>query len=340
MADDNSPASASSPTVATTEVRPSPAPSDVATAPDPAQAAASFTPGAASSVPSAPSPAITIASTTVSAVSPVSTAGTAASPGNAHAAPTAAHPHNILTLTEIRSATWSRIYAQGLATGNAALTTTTPPSWQQFDSSMLRPYRYIAVHYRYNSAAGWIATFAPFPALSLGLGLDRPLNSRASPVLPPSPSSALAEDIAGGVLEFLVFVAEDERGKGIATQLVQALLDALKLDARWSTLQATVFPENEAAIRLLLRHDFVQVGMRRRVGRMVDGPERGRWRDILIFEMRLSSPPPASFRKGGSTLGEEDARHGLGPPQAASPRTHDVPDTVEPSALMKRPRLS
>ncbi len=52
---------------------------------------------------------------------------------------------NLLALTELRKAAWARIYASGLITGDAAITTTRVPTWKQFDSLMIKRHRYIAV---------------------------------------------------------------------------------------------------------------------------------------------------------------------------------------------------
>jgi phosphinothricin acetyltransferase len=47
------------------------------------------------------------------------------------------------------------------------------------------------------------------------------------------------------------------------------------------TLQAGVFPENEASVALHRRHGFREVGRRERVGKL-----HGEWRDVLLFERR------------------------------------------------------
>jgi L-amino acid N-acyltransferase YncA len=51
-------------------------------------------------------------------------------------------------------------------------------------------------------------------------------------------------------------------------------------------LQASIFPENEASLRLHFRHGFRKVGIRERLGRMEVGPYRGRWRDVVLLERR------------------------------------------------------
>jgi L-amino acid N-acyltransferase YncA len=45
------------------------------------------------------------------------------------------------------------------------------------------------------------------------------------------------------------------------------------------TLQTSVFPENEASLRLLERHAFRVVGRGEQIGQL-----EGRWRDTLLLE--------------------------------------------------------
>jgi len=47
------------------------------------------------------------------------------------------------------------------------------------------------------------------------------------------------------------------------------------------TLQTSVFPENEASLRLLERSGFRVVGLRERIGQL-----GGRWRDTFLLERR------------------------------------------------------
>jgi Sortase and related acyltransferases len=59
-----------------------------------------------------------------------------------------------------------------------------------------------------------------------------------------------------------------------------ALIDASEHDGRW-TLQASIFPENEASVRLHERCGFRVVGRRERIA-----CQFGRWRDTLLLERR------------------------------------------------------
>jgi phosphinothricin acetyltransferase len=62
--------------------------------------------------------------------------------------------------------------------------------------------------------------------------------------------------------------------------LLSDLIAATEAQGLW-TLQAHVFPENAAALRLHAKVGFEVVGTRQRMGR-----HRGRWRDVLLLERR------------------------------------------------------
>jgi L-amino acid N-acyltransferase YncA len=82
-----------------------------------------------------------------------------------------------------------------------------------------------------------------------------------------------------------IYVQALSRGQGIGALLLQALIDRSETAGIW-TLQAGIFPENEASLRLHQRCGFRQVGVREKVGRMEYGPYRGRWRDVVLLERR------------------------------------------------------
>jgi phosphinothricin acetyltransferase len=62
--------------------------------------------------------------------------------------------------------------------------------------------------------------------------------------------------------------------------LLAALIAATESQGLW-TVQAHVFPENEAGLALHRKAGFEVVGTRQRMGR-----HRGRWRDVLLLERR------------------------------------------------------
>jgi phosphinothricin acetyltransferase len=72
--------------------------------------------------------------------------------------------------------------------------------------------------------------------------------------------------------------------RGIGSRLLSELIEASEHAGFW-TLEAGVFPENIASIKLHKRLGFRLVGMRRHIGQMPDG----RWRDELLYERRSLS---------------------------------------------------
>jgi phosphinothricin acetyltransferase len=86
--------------------------------------------------------------------------------------------------------------------------------------------------------------------------------------------------VYGGVAEVSIYVAEANRGQGVGKALLEALIDRSEAEGIW-TLQAGIFPENEASIGLHLACGFRLVGMRERLGQL-----QGEWRDVALLERR------------------------------------------------------
>ncbi len=144
-----------------------------------------------------------------------------------------------------------RIYAEGIATELATFETE-PPTWPEFDREKLAELRLVAVED--GAVVGWVAL-----------------------------SATSARDCYAGVVEHSVYVSADARGRGIG----RALLDALVVGADAagiSTIQTSIFPENEASVALHERHGFRVVGRRERIAKL-----DGRWRDTLLLERRSPS---------------------------------------------------
>jgi phosphinothricin acetyltransferase len=141
-----------------------------------------------------------------------------------------------------------RIYRQGIDTGEATFETTTPTR-EAFDRSHLRDRRLVAVEGE--RVVGWAAL---------------------------SPVSA--REAYAGVAEVSVYVDAGARGRGVGSALLAALVESSDRGGIW-TLQAVMFPENEASVALHRRHGFREVGKRERIGQ-----RDGRWRDTLLFERR------------------------------------------------------
>jgi phosphinothricin acetyltransferase len=91
--------------------------------------------------------------------------------------------------------------------------------------------------------------------------------------------------VYAGVVEHSVYVAATARGRGVGALLLQALAASTEQCGIW-TIQASVFPENEASLKLHLANGFAVVGRRNRIARMSHGPSAGQWRDTVLIERR------------------------------------------------------
>ena len=157
-----------------------------------------------------------------------------------------------ITIQPMKASDWtavSQIYADGIATGNATFETDIP-TWEQWDSGHLPNGRFTA-----HSEAGEIIGWA---ALS-------PVSGRC---------------VYAGVAEVSVYVAPAAWGQGVGKRLLQTLVERSEADGIW-TLQAGIFPENEASVKLHERCGFRVVGRREKLGQ-----QYGRWRDVLFLERR------------------------------------------------------
>jgi L-amino acid N-acyltransferase YncA len=141
-----------------------------------------------------------------------------------------------------------RIYAEGIATGNATFETE-PPSWESWDLAHRPDSRLVA------RAGGRVLGWA---ALS-------PVSDRCA---------------YGGVAEVSVYVSADARGRGVGRRLLEELVRASEGAGVW-TLQAGIFPENAASIAIHRKCGFRTVGIRRKLGRL-----KGVWRDVELLERR------------------------------------------------------
>ena len=141
------------------------------------------------------------------------------------------------------------IYLEGMATGNATFETSAP-SWEHWDAAHLQCGRFVARN-NVTQVIGWAAL---------------------------SPVSA--RRVYAGVAEVSIYVSEKSRGTGAGRALLKALVEESEKCGLW-TLQAGIFPENLASIRLHQSCGFRLVGRRERIGCL-----RGRWRDVMLLERR------------------------------------------------------
>jgi phosphinothricin acetyltransferase len=156
-----------------------------------------------------------------------------------------------MTIRPLRPEDWPEvraIYAQGIATGHATFETQIP-EWESWDRQHVPCCRLVSQED--GPVLGWAAL--------------SPVSDRC---------------VYGGVAEVSVYVAEQARGRGLGKALLAALVEASEEAGYW-TLQAGIFPENEASIRLHQKLGFRLLGTRERLGKLA-----GRWRDVVLLERR------------------------------------------------------
>jgi L-amino acid N-acyltransferase YncA len=141
------------------------------------------------------------------------------------------------------------IYAEGIATRNATFETSTP-TYEEFDAGRLADHRFVAVED--GRVVGWAALM--------------PVSARAC---------------YRGVTEHSVYVADDARGRGVGSALMERLIASAEARGIW-TIQTSIFPENAATVALHERLGFRVVGRRERIAQL-----DGVWRDTVLLELRL-----------------------------------------------------
>ena len=141
-----------------------------------------------------------------------------------------------------------RIYEEGLYTGNATFQTSAP-EWDEWDKTHLQTGRLIAIENE--KIIGWAAL--------------TPVSGRC---------------VYGGVAEISVYVSENARGKGVGKELLKSLIENSEANGFW-TLQAGIFPENIASLKIHEATGFRIIGRREKIGKM-----NGHWRDTILLERR------------------------------------------------------
>ena len=140
------------------------------------------------------------------------------------------------------------IYIEGIESGDATFETEAP-AWDAWDSSHREDSPFVG---RSNGCVlGWAAL--------------SPVADRC---------------VYGGVAEASAYIARQEAGRGVGTVLLEMLIQGSEEAGLW-TLQAGIFPENEASLRLHAKLGFRRIGYRERLGQM-----RGVWRDVILLERR------------------------------------------------------
>ncbi|GAA4442155.1 GNAT family N-acetyltransferase [Pontibacter saemangeumensis] len=140
------------------------------------------------------------------------------------------------------------IYNLGIATNNATFEREAP-AWEEWDHSHMQSCRLVLLVE--GRVAGWAAL--------------TPVSGRC---------------VYRGVAEDSVYVHPDFKGRGFGKLLLRTLVEASEQEGIW-TLQAGIFRENHASIRLHEACGFRLVGVRERIGQL-----HGQWRDTVLMERR------------------------------------------------------
>ena len=156
-----------------------------------------------------------------------------------------------LQVDELTAGDWpavSAIYAEGIATRNATFETAVP-SWGEWERAHMDDYRLVG---RVDGeVVGWAAL------------------SRVSD-----------RQCYRGVVEDSVYVRNGHHGQGVGHALLSALVSRAEAAGVW-TIQAGVFPENLASLKLHVACGFRVVGVREQIGQL-----DGAWRDVVLLERR------------------------------------------------------
>ncbi len=139
------------------------------------------------------------------------------------------------------------IYDEGIQSRSATLETQVP-SWDAWDAAHLAAPRLVAID---DDVVAWAAL--------------SPMSRR---------------ECYRGVASLSIYVAAKARGRGVGRMLLERLVEASERAGIW-TLEAWMFPENEASVALHRRSGFRLVGVRERIAQL-----DGVWRDALLFERR------------------------------------------------------
>ena len=156
----------------------------------------------------------------------------------------------------LQAADWDAvraIYLEGIVTGLATFETDAP-SWERWDAGKLAAPR-LAARELAGGRAGRLLGWAVLSAVS-----DR--------------------CVYAGVAEVSVYVAATARGQGVGRSLLGALCAVAERAGLW-TLQAGIFPENAASMKLHESCGFRVVGRREKLGKL-----GGVWRDVMLLERR------------------------------------------------------
>lgn len=158
----------------------------------------------------------------------------------------------MITIRNLEPDDWAavrEIYSEGIATGDATLETS-PPEWEAWDKSHTPDLRFVAVSEK-GEICGWAAL--------------TPVSGRC---------------VYAGVAEVSVYVGSKFRGQHVGDIILKHLIGQSEKGGYW-TLQAGIFRENLASMKLHEKNDFRLIGYRENIGKM-----NGIWRSVNLLERR------------------------------------------------------
>jgi L-amino acid N-acyltransferase YncA len=142
----------------------------------------------------------------------------------------------------------AEIYRLGIESGNATFQRDIP-TWDEWKQGHINTCRIVASID--NEIVGWAAL--------------TPVSGRC---------------VYSGVAEVSVYVSNHFKGQKIGTRLLERLISESEKEGYW-TLQASIFPENKASLRIHYNLGFRNVGFREKIGKMNDIG-----RDTILLERR------------------------------------------------------
>lgn len=140
-----------------------------------------------------------------------------------------------------------KIYESGIETGVATFELNAP-DWNKWNTDHLPFSRLVATE---KDILGWAAL--------------TPVSNRC---------------VYGGVAEVSVYVSLNNRGRGIGKKLLSELVIESEKNGIW-TLQAGIFAENFASIKLHEKVGFKLIGQREKIGKL-----HNVWKDTVLMERR------------------------------------------------------
>ena len=141
------------------------------------------------------------------------------------------------------------IFQEGIEGGNSTFDESAP-TWEVWDQKFFNICRFVLENEN-DEIIGWAAL--------------QPVSNR---------------DCFKGVAEVSIYMRNNAQGKGFGSILLQKLILDSEEHGFW-TLQAGIFPENEASVYVHQKLGFRTVGNREKIGQM-----NGVWRDIILLEKR------------------------------------------------------